>query len=75
MSDQVASREAEVLGRVCPGTWCEMTGARRHWEERGTVNSWSGGMAGGQGVSAHRDGSVRQGPSPSTEAVNSAFWG
>ena len=78
MSDQMATREAEVLGRVCPGAWCGMAGVRRHCfvpTKRHREQSWSGGMPGGQGVPAHRDGLVRQGPSPRIEAVNLAFWG
>ena len=50
----MATREAEVLGRVCPGAWCGMAGVRRHClgTKRHREQSWSGGMPGGQGVPA-----------------------
>lgn len=67
-------REAEVLARVCPHAWCEITGARRECpgSKRHRKQSWSRGMGVG---SKSRDKKARQGPSPRIEAVGSASWG
>lgn len=54
----MATREAEVLGRVCPGAWCEMTGVRRHClgTKRHRGQSWSGGMPDGLPTEMGRSG-------------------
>lgn len=68
--DQKSPGEAEVLGRLCPGAGCEITGVRREcWGQRSTGN-----RAGLEGRWGWGDGESREGKARQSPPLESRLW-